>query len=73
MGSEMCIRDRCYSLVAPDYGTSIAGVYHAVDGQLTEVPGSGGVSPSDAQRSTRSGEANLAEDWFRTTTAEVFG
>jgi sulfide dehydrogenase [flavocytochrome c] flavoprotein chain len=48
-------------------------VYHAVDGQLTEVPGSGGVSPSDAPRSTRSAEANLAEDWFRTTTAEVFG
>ena len=63
----------CYSLVAPDYGISIAGVYHAVDGQLTEVPGSGGVSPSDAPRSTRSAEANLAEDWFRTTTAEVFG
>ena len=63
----------CYSLVAPDYGISIAGVYHAVDGQLTEVPGSGGVSPSDAPRSTRSAEAKLAEDWFRTTTAEVFG
>src|SRR6516162_2689006 len=55
----------CYSLVAPDYGISIAGVYHAVDGQLVEVPGSGGVSPSDAPRSTRSAEANLAEDWFR--------
>jgi len=63
----------CYSLVAPDYGISIAGVYHPVDGQLTEVPGSGGVSPSDAPRSTRSAEASLAEDWFRTTTAEVFG
>jgi sulfide dehydrogenase [flavocytochrome c] flavoprotein subunit len=63
----------CYSLVAPDYGISIAGVYHATNGQLAEVPGSGGVSPADAPRSTRSAEAILANDWFRTITAEVFG
>ena len=36
----------CYSLVAPDYGISIAGVYHPVDGQLVDVQGAGGVSPS---------------------------
>jgi NADPH-dependent 2,4-dienoyl-CoA reductase/sulfur reductase-like enzyme len=63
----------CYSLVAPDYGISIAGVYHATNRQLAEVPGSGGVSPADAPRSTRSAEAILANDWFRTITAEVFG
>ncbi len=63
----------CYSLVAPDYGTSVAGVYHAVNGQLTEVPGSGGVSPADAPRSTRSLGAVLADGWFRTITTEVFG
>ena len=62
----------CYSLVAPDYGISIAGVYHVANGQLAEVPGSGGVSPSDAPRATRSAEAILANDWFRTITAEVF-
>jgi sulfide dehydrogenase [flavocytochrome c] flavoprotein chain len=63
----------CYSLVAPDYGISIAGVYHVANGQLTEVPGSGGVSPADAPRSIRSAEAILANDWFRTITTEVFG
>jgi sulfide dehydrogenase [flavocytochrome c] flavoprotein chain len=63
----------CYSLVAPNYGISIAGVYHVANGQLAEVPGSGGVSPADAPRSTRSAEAILANDWFRTITAEVFG
>jgi hypothetical protein len=63
----------CYSLVAPDYGISIAGVYHPANGQLAEVPGSGGVSPVDAPRSTRSLEAMLANDWFRTITTEVFG
>jgi NADPH-dependent 2,4-dienoyl-CoA reductase/sulfur reductase-like enzyme len=63
----------CYSLVAPDYGISIAGVYAPSGGQLAEVPGSGGVSPSDAPRATRAAEAVLAEAWFRTITGEVFG
>ncbi len=31
----------CYSLVAPDYGISVAGVYTPTGGQLAEVPGSG--------------------------------
>src|SRR5262245_14361601 len=63
----------CYSLVAPDYGISVAGVYAPSGGQLAEVPGSGGVSPTDAPRATRAVEAVLAEAWFRTITAEVFG
>jgi NADPH-dependent 2,4-dienoyl-CoA reductase/sulfur reductase-like enzyme len=63
----------CYSLVAPDYGISIAGVYHPSSGQLAEVPGSGGVSPADAPRATRALEAALGESWFRTITAETFG
>ena len=63
----------CYSLVAPDYGISVAGVYAPASGQLAEVPGSGGVSPTDAPRATRAAEAVLAEAWFRTIAAEVFG
>jgi hypothetical protein len=63
----------CYSLVAPDYGLSVAGVYQAANGQLVEVPGSGGVSPLDAPPSTRAAEANIANGWFRTLTAEAFG
>jgi sulfide dehydrogenase [flavocytochrome c] flavoprotein subunit len=63
----------CYSLVAPDYGISIAGVYRAADGQLKEVEGSGGVSPIDAPSSTRALEARLADGWFKTITEEVFG
>ena len=63
----------CYSLVAPDYGISVAGVYHVANGQLAEIPGSGGLSPADAPRATRSAEAKLANDWFRTITTEVFG
>jgi len=63
----------CYSLVAPDYGISIAGVYQADNGQLVEVAGAGGVSPLDAPASTRVAEASIANGWFRTLTAEVFG
>src|SRR4249920_1780807 len=51
----------CYSLVAPDYGISVAGVYAPSNGQLADVPGSGGVSPSDAPRASRAAEAVLAE------------
>jgi NADPH-dependent 2,4-dienoyl-CoA reductase/sulfur reductase-like enzyme len=63
----------CYSLVAPDYGISVAGVYHPVDGKLVDVEGAGGTSPLDAPPAARAFEANLAAGWFRTITGEVFG
>jgi NADPH-dependent 2,4-dienoyl-CoA reductase/sulfur reductase-like enzyme len=63
----------CYSLVAPEYGISVAGVYQVTEGQLKDVPGAGGVSPANAPRATRALEAALAEAWYRTITAEVFG
>jgi len=63
----------CYSLVAPDYGISIAGVYHPVNGQLADVEGAGGLSPTDAAPEIRRLEASYAEAWFRTVTAETFG
>src|SRR5437899_2301555 len=50
----------CYSLVAPDHGISIVGVYRPADGQIKEVEGSGGVSPLEAPSATRALEANLA-------------
>jgi sulfide dehydrogenase [flavocytochrome c] flavoprotein chain len=63
----------CYSLVAPDYGIEVAGVYHPVNNVLTEIPGSGGTSPVDAPKDVRETEAVYAEAWFRTITSEVFG
>ena len=63
----------CYSLVSPDYGISIAGVYHPVDGKLVDVEGAGGASPLDASAETRALEASLAAGCFRTITGEVFG
>jgi sulfide dehydrogenase [flavocytochrome c] flavoprotein subunit len=63
----------CYSLVGPDYGISVANVYHLKDGVLTDVETSGGVSPVNAPRSTREAEASYANGWFKTITNEVFG
>src|SRR5262249_26273538 len=71
----------CYSLVAPDYGISITGVYRPADGQIKEVEGSGGVRPLQAARvsrlealsSTRALDATFANAWFKTITTEVFG
>ena len=63
----------CYSLAAPDYGFSIAGVYHPVSGQWLEVEGAGGISPIGAPAALRREEAKLADGWFNTITAEIFG
>lgn len=63
----------CYSLLAADYGISIAGVYRPDKGQLTDVPGAGGVSPLVAVGGLRGQEALYASSWFRTITAEAFG
>ena len=63
----------CYSLVAADYGISIAGVYRPDKGQLTDVSGAGGTSPLVAVGGLRGQEALYASSWFRTITAETFG
>jgi hypothetical protein len=63
----------CYSLIAPDYGITVAGVYKPTDGVLADIQGAGGVSPIDAPRSQRELEAQFADGWFKTITSEVFG
>ena len=63
----------CYSVIAPGYAISIAGVYRPADGLYVEVEGAGGVSPLDAPPSFRAEEAKFADAWFRTNTAAIFG
>lgn len=63
----------CYSLVAPDYGISIAGVYWPRNGLLADIDGAGGPSPLDAPLSVRRSEAVHAQEWFRTITHDAFG
>jgi sulfide dehydrogenase [flavocytochrome c] flavoprotein subunit len=71
--SQAKLINTCYSLAAPDYGFSVAGVYQPSNGQLVEVPGSGGTSPLDAPADARVAEARIANGWFQTITAEAFG
>jgi sulfide dehydrogenase [flavocytochrome c] flavoprotein subunit len=63
----------CYSLVAPDYGISVAAVYALQDGQLAGVKGAGGVSPSDAGADVRRLEAVYAEGWYKSITSDIWG
>ena len=63
----------CYSLVAPNYGISIAAVYRVVDDQIVTVDGSSGVSPLDAPAETRTLEAEYATSWYANITADTFG
>jgi sulfide dehydrogenase [flavocytochrome c] flavoprotein subunit len=63
----------CYSVIAPDYGITVAAVYRPTNGQLVEIQGSAGTSPAEAPKSTREQEAKLADGWFKTITGEMFG
>jgi NADPH-dependent 2,4-dienoyl-CoA reductase/sulfur reductase-like enzyme len=63
----------CFSLVAPGNAISVAGVYHPVNGQLTDIEGAGGTSPLNASAEQRAKEADYANAWFKTITAETFG
>jgi sulfide dehydrogenase [flavocytochrome c] flavoprotein chain len=71
--SQPKLINTCYSVVGPNYGITVAGVYVPINGVLTDVQGAGGVSPVDAPRSVRAQEALFAEGWFNTITGEVFG
>jgi NADPH-dependent 2,4-dienoyl-CoA reductase/sulfur reductase-like enzyme len=71
--AEPRLINTCYSLVAPDYGISVAGVYHPANGLLADIEGTGGTSPLNAPPSFRQAEARYAGDWFRTITDAVFG
>ena len=66
------LANTCYSLIAPDYGISVAGVYRP--GQYFDpIPGAGGVSPRNVDLNIRKAEANHARDWFRSVTSQAFG
>jgi len=64
----------CYSLVAPDYGISVAAVYrYNKDKGIYKVKGSGGVSPKDADAEFRKLEARYAAGWYDSITFDAFG
>lgn len=62
----------CYSIIAAEWGISVAAVYQLVDGQIVGVKGAGGLSPMDASAETRAIEAKYAVSWFKNITADMF-
>lgn len=63
----------CYSLVAPEYGISVADVYRLEGEVITPVKGAGGVSSQDASVTYRKREAVYAHSWFTNITQDMFG
>ncbi len=63
----------CYSLVAPNYGISVAGVYRlGEDGRLQGIKGAGGLSPVDANAQQRNQAAGYAQGWHKSIVADSF-
>ncbi len=62
----------CYSLLAPGYGISVAGVYRARQGRIIDLPHSVGVSPLDAPPSHRAAEARHGAAWYAAISADIW-
>ncbi|CAK0774288.1 Sulfide dehydrogenase (flavocytochrome c) flavoprotein chain [Gammaproteobacteria bacterium] len=63
----------CYSLISPDWGISVAGVYRLEGGIIKSVEGSGGVSPAKATPAQRKREVYYAHSWFKNIAHDMFG
>lgn len=63
----------CYSLLAPDYGISVAGVYRVTAEGIKSIPGSGGLSPREADANFRAEEAKYAQGWYASIAADTWG
>lgn len=63
----------CYSLIAPDYGISVANVYALADGKLIEMKDTGGVSPRQASDDFRKLEAQYGVAWYNAIAQDSWG
>ena len=70
---EPSLINTCYSLIAPDYGVSVAAIYQVQDGKIVSVKDAGGMSPLEASERDRKVEAAHAVSWYRNITNEMFG
>lgn len=62
----------CYSLIAPDYGISVADVYRVTPNGIAAVQNAGGVSPANADAAHRAMEARYAEGWYASMSQEIW-
>ena len=63
----------CYSLVDENYGISVAMVYGYEGGKIIKIKGSGGLSPSGADKTFRQREANYARGWYESIANDIWG
>ncbi|MBI5163477.1 MAG: FAD-dependent oxidoreductase [Magnetospirillum sp.] len=70
---EFTAINTCYSLLAPDYGISVAAVYAVQGGKIDGVKGSGGVSPKGQNYQFRKKEADFAEGWYSSISRDTWG
>lgn len=64
----------CYSLLAPDYGISVADVFRVgPEGEIIAVSGAGGVSPMGTEAAFRRREAEYAHGWYASITSDIYG
>lgn len=69
--AEPAFANTCYSLIAPDYGISVAHNYLLKDGKIAEA--SGGVSPADANDDFRKLEAEYGVAWYQAIAMDTWG
>ena len=62
----------CYSLLAPNYGISLAGVFRLTPEGIALLPDAFGTSPLRAPEKYRQREARDAEGWYRNIVADSF-
>lgn len=62
----------CYSLVAPDYGISVAAVYKLAEDRSSIEKIAGGLTPSDASPDALRREVQYAYSWYDNIVADMF-
>ena len=62
----------CYSIVAPDYGISVAAVYKLAEDKSNIEKIAGGLTPTDATDYARQREVEYAYSWFMNITHDMF-
>lgn len=63
----------CYSLIGPEYGISVVGVYKVENDEIVSVEDSGGISPAEADADYRRREAVYASGWYDSITNDTWG
>ena len=62
----------CYSLIAPDYGISVAAVYRLAEDKSKIAKVAGGLTPSDASDEMLAREVEYAYSWYNNIVADMF-